>query len=48
MTIMAKLADGRVLNFPDGTDPLVIQATVKRMIAPQQQQPSANNHQPSA
>lgn len=29
----AKLADGRVLNFPDGTDPAVIQATVKRLLS---------------
>jgi hypothetical protein len=33
MTIQAQLADGRVLEFPDGTDPKVIQATVKRVIA---------------
>ena len=33
MTITANLADGRVLNFPDGTDPAVIQATVKKMMA---------------
>jgi len=32
MTIQANLADGRVLEFPDGTDPQVIQATVKRII----------------
>jgi hypothetical protein len=32
MTIQAQLADGRTLEFPDGTDPTVIQATVKRMI----------------
>jgi hypothetical protein len=32
MPIEAELADGRVLEFPDGTDPSVIQATVKRMI----------------
>jgi len=32
MTIEAQLADGRVLEFPDGTDPSVIQATVKRMV----------------
>ena len=32
MTITAKLADGRVLNFPDGTDPAVIQNTVKSMV----------------
>ncbi|MFK5949859.1 MAG: hypothetical protein QM500_13940 [Methylococcales bacterium] len=42
MTITANLADGRVLNFPDGTDPAVIQATVKRMIAPQEQAASNN------
>jgi hypothetical protein len=34
MTIEAQLADGRVLEFPDGTDPSVIQATVKRMVTP--------------
>lgn len=28
----ANLADGRKLNFPDGTDPTVIQATVKRVL----------------
>lgn len=33
MTIQANLADGRILEFPDGTDPQVIQATVKRIIA---------------
>ena len=32
MTIEAELADGRILEFPDGTDPSVIQATVKRML----------------
>lgn len=32
MAIQAQLADGRVLEFPDGTDPTVIQATVKRVI----------------
>ncbi len=42
MTITANLADGRVLNFPDGTDPAVIQATVKRMIQPESGV-SANN-----
>ena len=30
--IEARLADGRILQFPDGTDPQVIQATVKRML----------------
>lgn len=33
MTIKAQLADGRVLEFPDGTDPNVIQATVKRILS---------------
>jgi hypothetical protein len=33
MTIQAQLADGRVLEFPDGTDPSVIQATVKRVVS---------------
>ena len=32
MTIEAELADGRVLEFPDGTDPAVIQSTVKRLL----------------
>ena len=34
MTIEAELHDGRVLEFPDGTDPSVVQATVKKMLAP--------------
>jgi len=33
MAIQAQLADGRVLEFPDGTDPTVIQSTVKRLIS---------------
>jgi hypothetical protein len=33
MTIEAELADGRILEFPDGTDQGVIQATVQRMIS---------------
>ena len=33
MAIEAQLADGRILEFPDGTDPSVVQATVKRVIA---------------
>jgi len=36
MTMTANLADGRVLNFPDGTDPQVIQATVKRLMSESQ------------
>jgi hypothetical protein len=31
--IRAELADGTVLEFPDGTDPMVIQQTVKKMLA---------------
>lgn len=37
MTIRAELADGRVLEFPDGTDPSVIQTTVRRMVADESQ-----------
>lgn len=33
MAIEAELHDGRILEFPDGTDPAVIQATVKRVLA---------------
>ena len=36
MTIEAELADGTVLEFPDGTPDTVVQATVKRMLSPQQ------------
>lgn len=32
MTITAELHDGRTLEFPDGTDPSIIQATVKKML----------------
>jgi hypothetical protein len=32
MAIEAELADGRILEFPDGTDPAVIQSTVKRVM----------------
>ena len=45
MTITANLADGRVLNFPDGTDPAVIQATVKKMLA--QDQPTVQEQPPA-
>jgi len=40
MTIEAELADGRILEFPDGTDPSVIQSTVQRLIAQTPQEPS--------
>ena len=33
MTVTAQLADGRTLEFPDGTAPGVVQATVKRILA---------------
>jgi hypothetical protein len=33
MTIEAELADGRVLEFPDGTSPEVIQKVVKRLVS---------------
>lgn len=33
MTVEAELADGRVLEFPDGTAPEIVQATVKRVLA---------------
>ena len=41
MTITAELADGRRLEFPDGTDPSVVQATVKRVlgVGAQKQEP---------
>ena len=42
MAIQAQLADGRSLEFPDGTDPLVIQATVKRMIQQSQSSPTTS------
>lgn len=33
MSVIAELADGRKLEFPDGTDPAVVQATVKKIIS---------------
>lgn len=33
MSVYAELHDGRRLEFPDGTDPAVVQATVKRVLA---------------
>ena len=33
MTVRAELADGRVLEFPDGTDDAVVQSTVKRVLS---------------
>jgi AcrR family transcriptional regulator len=46
MAIEAQLADGRILEFPDGTDPAVIQSTVKRLIA-ESKQSSAPKPAPS-
>ena len=43
MTIQAQLADGRFLEFPDGTDPQVIQDTVKSQITASQPQPEVQN-----
>lgn len=43
MTIEAQLADGRTLQFPDGTDPTVVQATVKRVVSGQVATPGAGN-----
>jgi hypothetical protein len=39
--IEAELADGTILEFPDGTDPNIIQQQVKMMIAQQSAQPAA-------
>jgi hypothetical protein len=41
MPVTAQLDDGRTLEFPDGTEPSVVQATVKKMLAPKTAQPSA-------
>lgn len=35
MTVTAELHDGRKLEFPDGTDPAVVQATVKKVLGVQ-------------
>lgn len=39
MTIEAELHDGRVLEFPDGTSPAVVQATVKKVLGASQPAP---------
>lgn len=33
MAVFAELADGRRLEFPDGTDPAIVQSTVKKVLA---------------
>jgi hypothetical protein len=42
MTMQAQLADGRVLEFPDGTDSAIIQRTVKAQLSAAPQQEVAN------
>lgn len=39
--IEAELADGRILEFPDGTDPAVVQATVRKVLGVASQAPEA-------
>lgn len=39
MALFAELADGRKLEFPDGTDPSVVQATVKKILGYTQDSP---------
>ena len=43
MAITAQLADGTRLEFPDGTDPAVIQRTVKNVIGGKAQAPEGTN-----
>lgn len=43
MTITAELHDGRTLEFPDGTDPAVVQATVKRVLGVKQEAKSSTD-----
>lgn len=40
MSVYAELPDGRKLEFPDGTDPAVIQSTVKKILGKSAQPPS--------
>lgn len=46
MTIQAKLADGTVLEFPDGTAPAVIQRAVKAQVNASKQDPIQQAAQP--
>lgn len=43
----AQLHDGTTLEFPDGTDPAVVQATVKRVLASRQQAPATAQGAPT-
>ena len=45
MTIQAKLADGRVLEFPDGTDQAVIQSAIKDLLAREKQEQDLQTQQ---
>src|SRR5262245_19403388 len=47
MSITAELHDGRRLEFPDGIDPAIIQATVKKILGTTQA-PQANPFGPTA
>jgi hypothetical protein len=40
MSVFAELHDGRRLEFPDGTDPAVVQATVKKVLAGGESKPA--------
>ena len=42
--IEAELPDGRIVEFPDGTDPAVMQAAVKKLLAASQPEPSMGDN----
>jgi hypothetical protein len=48
MPVYAELADGRRLEFPDGTDPQVVQGAVKRLMADAQARAQAAPDAPNA
>lgn len=43
MSIYAELHDGRKLEFPDGTDPSIVQSTVKKVLGMSAKLPEQNN-----
>lgn len=47
MAIKAELHDGRTLEFPDGTDPSVVQATVKKVLGIGAEAPAAEKPAPA-
>ena len=47
MSVTAKLPDGRILEFPDGTPPDVVQASVKRVLAGEIGLPDKGEQQPA-